>query len=88
MSQENLAMVLAAYQRRKNLENMVAPLVSICIHILVALGLLLFYKPAVPQDASPVVEVKMQEEEIIYDRLYGKSNCCKRPYPCLCMLHK
>ena len=57
-------MVLAAYQRRKNLENMVAPLVSICIHILVALGLLLFYKPAVPQDASPVVEVKMQEEEI------------------------
>ena len=26
MSQENLAMVLAAYQRRKNLENMVAPL--------------------------------------------------------------
>ncbi|MBO7620733.1 MAG: hypothetical protein J6T06_09500, partial [Victivallales bacterium] len=64
MSQENLAMVLAAYQRRKNLENMVAPLISICIHILVALGLLLFYKPAVPQDASPVVEVKMQEEEI------------------------
>ena len=57
-------MVLAAYQRRKNLENMVAPLVSICIHILVALGLLLFYKPTVPQDASPVVEVKMQEEEI------------------------
>ncbi len=64
MSQENLAMVLAAYQRRKNLENMVAPLVSICIHVLVALGLLLFYKPAVPQDASPVVEVKMQEEEV------------------------
>ena len=64
MSQENLAMVLAAYQRRKNLENMVAPLISICIHILVALGLLLFYKPTVPQDASPVVEVKMQEEEI------------------------
>ena len=64
MSQENLAMVLAAYQRRKNLENMVAPLVSICIHILVALGLLLFYKPAVPQIESAVVEVKMQEEEI------------------------
>ena len=64
MSQENLAMVLAAYQRRKNLENMVAPLVSICIHILVALGLLLFYKPAAPQMESAVVEVKMQEEEI------------------------
>ncbi|MBR5839627.1 MAG: hypothetical protein IKZ84_13875 [Victivallales bacterium] len=64
MSQENLAMVLAAYQRRKNLENMVAPLISICIHILVALGLLLFYKPAAPQMESAVVEVKMQEEEI------------------------
>ncbi len=64
MSQENLAMVLAAYQRRKNLENMVAPLVSICIHILVALGLLLFYKPAASQMESAVVEVKMQEEEI------------------------
>jgi hypothetical protein len=64
MSQENLAMVLAAYQRRKNLENMVAPLVSICIHVLVALGLLLFYKPAAPQMESAVVEVKMQEEEI------------------------
>ena len=64
MSQENLAMVLAAYQRRKNLENMVAPLISICIHVLVALGLLLFYKPAVQQSESAVVEVKMQEEEI------------------------
>jgi len=64
MSQENLASVLAAYQRRKNLENMVAPLVSICIHVFVALGLLLFYKPAAPQMESAVVEVKMQEEEI------------------------
>lgn len=64
MTQENLASTLAAYQRRKTLENMVAPLVSICIHVLVALGLLLFYKPAGPQDAAAVVEVKMQEEEI------------------------
>ena len=66
MSQENLAMVLAAYQRRKNLENMVAPLISICIHILVALGLLLFYKPTVPQTEVPEV-VAEQVAEISED---------------------
>ena len=64
MSQDNLTMILAAYQRRKTLESMIAPLVSICVHILVAFGLLVFYKPAAPQEASAVVEVKMEEEEI------------------------
>ncbi len=61
--QQSIEAILAAYQRRKNIESMIGPLVSLGVHVLVALSLFLFYDPTAASQAPLVVEVKIQEEE-------------------------
>ncbi|MFA6816009.1 MAG: prenyltransferase/squalene oxidase repeat-containing protein [Lentisphaeria bacterium] len=55
--------ILADYQHHKMVENMIGPLISLAIHILLILSILIFYKPK-PQIQQASIEMEMKEMKV------------------------